>query len=127
MAAAAPQALTVIDGMIQCGVDNVALFKGSTQATRIGTEVFDNDFQSCLDKSFEEIDEDFKTYSNLTQQNGQIRLDPGTKRNIRAFVQWVRDLLRVGENPSLTVFPVANATLYIRRYKTHEKFCQKGL
>ena len=86
-AAAPPPPFTVIDAMIQCGVDNVVLFNGSTQAIRIGTEVIDNDFQSCMDKTFDEIDEDFKTYPTLTQQNGQIRLDPGTKRNIRAFVQ----------------------------------------
>ena len=125
MAAAAPT-FTVIDVMAQCGVDNFVLFNGATQAQRFGTEVFDNDFHSCMDKTFEELDEDFKSYSTLTVANCQIRLNPGTKRNIRAFIQWTRDLLRVGEDPTLVIFPVNDALLYIRRFKTHANFCQKA-
>ena len=57
---------------------------------------------------------------------GQIRLHPGTKRQIKAFIQWVKDQVRTGEDPSLTPFPVANTTTLIRRYKSHMAFCEKS-
>jgi hypothetical protein len=37
-------------------------------------------------------------------------------------VQWTRDELRLGRNPSLSAFPVNLVSDLIRRYKTHEKF-----
>ena len=58
--------------------------------------------------------------------NGRISLTPGTKKNIKAFIQWARDLLRVGDDPQLVAFPVANANMYIRQYKTHESFQAKA-
>ena len=38
-----------------------------------------------IDKTFDEVDEDFSTYSDLTIAQGQMRFLPGTKRNIKAF------------------------------------------
>ena len=63
------------------------MFNGDTAAQRIADDIFDNDFLSCIDKDINEVEEDFKTYSNLTVNQGQIRLPPGTKRQIKAFVQ----------------------------------------
>ena len=90
---------TIRDAMIACGMHGVHLFDGETQAQRFATEVFDNDFTACMDKTFKELDGDFKSYSTLTIANGQVRLAPGTKRNIKAFIQWTRDRYRLGENP----------------------------
>ena len=78
---------TVLDSVIACGVNNVQLFNGQTKAQRIAGEVFDNDFESCRFKSIDELKEDLKAYSGLTAAQGQIRLNPGIKRNLRAFVQ----------------------------------------
>ena len=75
-----------------------------------------------MDKTFEELDQDFKSYSDLTQNQGQIRLVPGTKTRIRAFIQWVRDEVRYGRDPASIPFPAADAASLIRRYKTHAKF-----
>ena len=75
--AAAPAQLpvfTIRDAMIACGMDDVHLFDGETQAQRFATEVFDNDFTACMDKTFEELDDDFKSYSTLTIADGQVRL-----------------------------------------------------
>ena len=85
----AANAQTVFDAMVACGVDNAIRFNGATAAMRIAEEVFDNDFMSCIDKDISEIEEDFKTYAGLTVNQGQIRLHPGTKRQIKAFMQWV--------------------------------------
>ena len=75
-----------------------------------------------MDKTIKELDEDLKSYSALTIGNGQIRLTPGNKRNIRGLMQWCRDKIRVGSNPGITPFPIIEVPNLIRRYKTHEAF-----
>jgi hypothetical protein len=113
---------TVKEAMIGCGVNNVDEFLGDTPAFRLATDIFGDDFSTCMDKTFEELDGDFKTYSDLTQAQGQIRLLPGVKRNIKSFIQWVRDEQRLGRDADNIAFPVANAPTLLRRYKTHSKF-----
>ena len=117
-----PPVFTVHDAMIMCGVDNVAQFNGETPAERFANDLFGNDFIACMDKSMDELNQDFKSYSDLTQAQGQIRISPGTKRNIRSFVHWVRDETRLGRNPNFIAFPVAMAPQLLRRFKTHTQF-----
>jgi hypothetical protein len=114
--------LTVVDAMVVCGVEHDGLFMDETQAQRLASDIFGDQFSSCLDVSFKELDEHFKTYSDLTMAQGQIRVRPGTRKNIKAFVQWTRDELRLGRDPSTTPFPIELVSDLIRRYKTHEKF-----
>ena len=114
--------MTVVDAMIACGLDHDNLFMDQTQAQRFASDVFDDLFTSCLDVTFKELDDHFKTYGDLTIAQGQIRVCPGTRKNIKAFVQWTRDELRLGRDPSTTPFPVDTVSDCIRRYKTHEKF-----
>ena len=117
---------TVRDAMIACGVNDVNLFDGDTPAQRIAADLFGDDFDTCMDKSYEELYGEFKTYTDLTQAQGQIRLMPGPKRLIKAFIQWVRDERRLGRNPATIAFPVANAPALLRRYKTHTQFVLKS-
>ena len=77
-----------------------------TQAECIADDVFDNLFTTCMDITFKELDDHFKTYSELTVAQGQIRLRPGTRKNIKAFVQWTRDEICLGRNPGAIPFPV---------------------
>jgi hypothetical protein len=114
--------MTVTDAMEACGVDHVLLFTDETQAQRLANDIFDDLFTTCLDVTFKELDEHFKTYSDLTAAQGQIRVRPGVRKNIKAFVQWARDELRLGRDPSATPFPIDLVSDLIRRYKTHEKF-----
>ena len=114
--------LTVADAMIACGVDHDVLFQDETQAQRLATDIFGNQFTACLDVTFKELDEHFKTYSDLTAAQGRIQTRPGVRKNIKAFVQWARDELRLGRDPAITPFPVAQVADLIRRYKTHEKY-----
>ena len=117
-----PPVFLVVNTMMQCGVDNIAQFNGETAAERFANDLFGDDFVACMDKTMEELNQDFKSYSDLTQAQGQIRITPRTKRNIRAFVHWVCDETRLGRNPNAISFPVAMAAQLLRRHKTHTQF-----
>ena len=114
--------LTVVDAMAACGVDHIALFQDETQAQRLATDIFGNQFASCLDVTFKELDEHFKTYGDLSVAQGRIQVRVGVRKNIKAFVQWTRDQLRLGHEPSAIPFPIDRVSDLIRRYKTHEKY-----
>ena len=121
---AAP-AFTVHNAMVAIGINNLILWNGNTQAERIATDVFDDDFNSCLYISQTELDDNLKMYSALTLANGQIRLRPQEKRGIKAFIQWSKDQLRVGIDPSTLPFQVADIQNLIRRSKDHKNFLTK--
>ena len=61
---------TVVDAMILCGIDNHVQFNGHTAAQRIAADVFDDDFMSCIDKDISDLEDDLKTYPNLTIAQG---------------------------------------------------------
>ena len=117
---------TVRDAITACGVNNVTQFGGRTQAQRIASEVFDDDFESCRFKSNEELKEDLKSYAGLTVAQGRIHTHPGVRRNIRAFIQWAKDRYRRSEDPTVTPFPVAQAAMLIKREQAHIKLVQKS-
>ena len=73
-----------------------------------------NDFATVMDKTIEDSRADFKSYSELTQNQGQIRLEPNVKRNIQAFIQWTRDEIRMGKDPTLSPFPVSDTPRLIK-------------
>ena len=114
--------LTVVDAMVTCGLDHDAVFQEETQAQRLASDIFGNQFSACLDVTFKELDEHFKTYGDFTAAQGRIQIRVGARKNIKAFVQWTRDELRLGRNPAMTPFPIAQVADLIRRYKTHEKY-----
>ena len=58
----------------------------------------------------------------MTVAQGQIRICPGTRKNIKAFVQWTGDELCLGRDPSGTPFSIGLVSDLIRRYKTHQRF-----
>ena len=112
----------VADAIHDCGVMEGALFKDNTKSDRMSAELFDYYFLSCMEKTYEEFDEELKSYSNLTVVNGKIRLGPGQKNNTKDFIQWTRDQILLGINPALTRFPVVNVLDYINRYKHHAAY-----
>jgi hypothetical protein len=117
---------SVEQAIIDCGVPINIMFNGSTQAQRIASDLFDDDFNSCIDKTNEELDEDFKDYSSLTVANGQIRLAPATKKNIKAFLQWTKHKLRINENPQMERLPINDANNILQRYKMHKAYIDKS-
>ena len=56
----------ISDAMIACGVNDVGVFLGHTPVFRLATDIFGDDFTTCMDKTFAELDSDLKTYSDLT-------------------------------------------------------------
>lgn len=118
---------TMRDVMISCGVpDDNVLFDGDDKPDRIAAELFDDDFDSCAILSFKDVEEGCKTLSALNVNQGQIRLNPSTKRNLKAFVEWGKGKLIVGENPEDEIFPVGDSMKYIRRQKSHNLFIEKS-
>ena len=98
---AAPRIYTVRMTMAECGVTDDDNHDGRSSAQRIAEDIFSNEFSTCMDKTHKELDSDFKTYYDLTQNQGQIRITPGVKNNIKAFVQWARDEYDLGVIPSM--------------------------
>lgn len=121
MAADIPR--NVFNAMVACGINNVAAFQGHTQAERIAADIFDDTFATgIMDITFKELDMHPKTYSELSLAQGQIRIPPGTRKNMKAFVQWTRDEIRLGRNLSFTSFPLDHVSDCLRRYKTHKRY-----
>ena len=73
---------TPANTMFYCGITDAVLFDGDAKASRIATEIFDDNFASCMYKTDVELDDDLRSYSTLTAAHGQIRLTPGHKKNI---------------------------------------------
>ena len=123
---AAPALYTVLDAIVACGVDNATMFNGNTAAERVATDIFDDDFSTCMDKDLKELDDDLKSYSTLTVAQGQIRLQPGIKKRLRAFIQWSRDRIRVGDDPATMPFPVGDTAALIQRMKDHSAYIKNS-
>ena len=101
---------TVLDALVVCGVNDVVLFHSKSSAARLAIDIFIDTYESMKDKTFAELDVDFKPYSDLTALQGQIRLLPGVKRNNKSFIQWVQDQFYMELNPQDTTFPIADVT-----------------
>eukprot|EP00978_Attheya_sp_CCMP212_P014771 scaffold37804_cov62-Attheya_sp.AAC.5 len=122
MAALSIPAFDVHQAMTACGINDVDLFDGATSVARMALDMFNNSFHSCMDKTFDKVEQDFKSYSSLTIAQGQIRLSPGIRTRVKAFSQWTRDEMHLGRNPTNTPFPAQMTADYISHYKTHLKF-----
>ena len=77
----------VANAIFICGIYIPTLFKGNSQAKRIAGKLFHYDFVSCMDKTVKESYDDLNSYSTLTAANGQIRLNPGQKKDVKTFIQ----------------------------------------
>ena len=113
-----PITFTARQNLVACGANDVDSFNEETSAQRLARDLFEDAFESCKDKSFEDLDSDFKTCSELTQAQGQVRLLPGVKQRIKAFAHWVCDEFQMGGDPAITLFPVGDTALTIRRGNT---------
>lgn len=124
-----PQLFTVEDALIVCGISDaagVAAVGRRSDADRLSEEMFDNSFESFMDMEYKNMIEDFKTMSNLTQNEGRIRLTLVMKRNIRGLLQWVKDEYRHGRDPSITQFNIDDIENLVRKNKTHDLYVEKS-
>ena len=117
---------TLANAMFNCGIMDAALFDGNTKASRIATELFDDNFTPFMDKTYVRLYDDLKSYSTLTAAHGQIRLTPSHKKNIKAFISWTRVHIRLGVDPITVIFTVANYSDFIKRYKHHDAYVKKS-
>ena len=62
------------DDFIAFSVNDVALYDVETAAAQLANDIFDDDFSACMDKTFEDLDDNLKAYSIMNLANGQIRL-----------------------------------------------------
>ena len=67
--AVALRILTVLEALVTCGVDNTILINGHTSAWPFSDEIFGNNFESCMDKTTKELENYFKSISELTQDD----------------------------------------------------------
>ena len=51
---------TLANAMLDSGITDAALFYGNMKAIRIATELFDDDFTSCMYSTYVELDDDLK-------------------------------------------------------------------
>ena len=120
-----PVVTNITRSLTDCGVDidsGGVIWNSESASQRIANNVFNNSFNTCIDITFTELDCHWKTYSSLTVADSCIRLRPGTKVNIRTFVQWTRDKFRTDEDPAVEMIPVASRMDLIDRYNTHKQW-----
>ena len=109
-----------------CGVDDAQVFQERTAAQRISNEVFLDDFNVCMDKTYEELKDELKIYSRLNLAEGRIRILPGVQNRIRAFMQWTRDCIRQDLDPTSLLFPVGDVSNLLYRNETHDSFVRRS-
>ena len=56
--------------MITADVNDTDNFNGQSSAERFTEDLFDNDFMTCMNKTFKDLDGDFKLLSVLTAMQG---------------------------------------------------------
>ena len=106
---------TLLQAIVRCGLTQ-------SDAEVFATEVYMNDFKTCRDITDDDLYDAFKTFSGLTQAQGQIRVLPGQKKKIKAFSYWVKDQYRLGLDPIDTEFPVNDTVDLIEKASTHKQF-----
>ena len=65
--------------LISIRISDVRIFDVQSDTERLLSDIFDDDFRSCIDKTHEEIELDLKAYYLLTLAQGKIRINPGMK------------------------------------------------
>ena len=117
---------TVTEAMKQCGVDYITQFQNRTSAQTITENVFGDDFYMCLGKTTDELDNNIKSFATLRQNQGQIRIGPGEKMKLVAFMHWVQNKVCCGEATEDEPFPVYMHPDLIRDHKSHKIFIEKS-
>ena len=106
---------TIEEALIAGGVNTINnQIGGQSNAQHLVDDMLGGVYSTCMDKTFTDMDNGFKSYTDLTQAQGHIRLKPSTKRKAKAFVQWEKDRCRLGLDPADTPFPVDQTEDLIR-------------
>ena len=119
---------TIVEALTACGVMDInsVLLDGLTCAERVSDDVFDDDFHTCINLSFSDLEDKWKNYAALTQAQGQIRLKSATKKRVKALVHWSKKQLRLVVEPADGLFPVHETPAIIKRYHAHLAWTDKA-
>ena len=117
---------TVIASLIACGVPLLLVFNGQSPAQRVSNDIFLDDFSTCLSISTDEVNDAFVAYTKLTVPNGRVPFQPGVKRRVIAFVQWVRNQIRCGIDPSTIPFAVGDVVLLLHQLQSVKTFITRS-
>ena len=117
---------TVIDALEACGVPENIVFNGMNHRERLSNDIFDDTFDTCLTMTIEDLDNDLKIFSGLNVNQGQIRFHPRVQRNIRAMLQWAKEELLLGRDPTAIPFPIEESQRFIMCVKEHKAFISKS-
>ena len=94
-------------------------------AYSLSDELFGDSYLSCKDKSYEDLKDNFKSLSALTKAEGQIKCTPKQKDRIRTFTYWVKDLYRLGKEPSEMKFPLEEMMEIKERARAHQAYVKR--
>ena len=125
---AGPPTFTVKDAMVLCGVSDVARTgQANSDAERIAENIFDNDFENCMDFKSDELESDLKGLNEqLPVNRGRIAVLPNSRKKILAFIQWTKDMYRTGLDPTQFPFPVAETKELRKRMVSHQLWVKKA-
>ena len=70
--------------------------------------------------TFEELEDHYKTYSSLRKDMGKILVQVSTRVNIKALIQWARNLLRTGKEPHENIFTLDNKATLLTQIGTYQ-------
>ena len=108
----------VAESMLALGFDE-------EKAETISDELFDSSFQSCIDKTDEELKDNFKSFTSIAIQSGGLRFKPKHKARIEAFTSWVKHQYRMGREPSMMEFPSDKISEIRNKARTHKLYIDR--
>ena len=121
------QKYTVLDNIVACGIsDEVDRNLNTSPAQRIASEMFNDNFNSCLSMSDSDIRGYLKTFNELPQAQGQVRMMPGAQRNIRAFVQFISHRARQDLPLDEVVYDTTMQVEMFDMRRDHERFIDQS-
>ena len=88
--------------------------------------MFDDDFESCIDKTEDDLKTKWSSYSILTTQNRKIVLPPMLKKRTGAFLQGTKDQLHMGRDTANTVLQISDLPNILKQYHTHGDWLGKA-
>ena len=68
---------TIKDASVIYLVDDMDLLQVFTKEDKIVIELFDGDFELCMNKTPNKLNDDFRSFSTLNVSNGHIRITAG--------------------------------------------------
>ena len=104
---------TIGEALEVCGMnEDNDIYKSFTAAERFSSDVFSDSWNTFIDVTFEELEDHYKTYATLRKDMGRILVQVSTRVNIKALIQWARNLIRTGKKTEENIFTLeGKATL----------------